>query len=59
MLPGLIRQRAHAGRYREITAVLVEHGLGGLLAPLGLRLRRTQMLSTRRSKRRRVAERCT
>src|SRR5215213_10917439 len=40
MLPGLIRQRAHAGRYREITAVLVEHGLGGLLAPLGLRLRR-------------------
>jgi len=40
MLPRLIRQRAYAGRYREITAVMVEHGLGGLLTPLGLRLRR-------------------
>jgi ubiquinone biosynthesis protein len=35
-----MRQRRHAGRYREITTVLLEHGLGGLLEPLGLRLRR-------------------
>lgn len=40
MLPELMRQRSHAGRYREITKVLVQHGLGGLLDPIGVRLRR-------------------
>ena len=39
-LPELLRQRANAGRYREITTVLVQQGLGGLLVPIGVRLRR-------------------
>lgn len=40
MLPELMRQRSHAGRYREISTVLIQHGLGGLLAPLGITIRR-------------------
>ena len=39
MLPGLIRQRAHAGRYRQITRVLLRHGLGGLVTGFGVPLR--------------------
>ena len=39
MLPGLIRQRSHAARYRQITRVLLRHGLGGLFARFGLPLR--------------------
>jgi len=41
VIVGMVAHRRHAARYREIVRIMVAHGLGGLVAPLGRSRRRS------------------